>query len=175
VTPAGVTPLRGARGDRADIVFGAVLAIAGLVIARSAAALPTIPSQAYGPGFFPMWVGIALAVCGVLMVGRILMGRRIPPAVTELPAAPPEGVGLSPRAVLAVAWLIIGLVLVAWLLETVGFLLCMPVFMLGFLWLVGEPLRRSVSTTAVAMAVVYWGFAKLLKVPLPLGWLQGLF
>lgn len=174
MTPAGVKPLRGARGDRAEIVFGAVLAVAGLVIARTAAALPTIPSQAYGSGFFPMWVGIALAVCGVLLVGRILLGRRIPPATTASPAALAEGVGPSPRAVLAVAWLVIGLVLVAWLLETMGFLLCMPVFMLAYLWLVGEPLRRSVLTTAVAMAVVYWGFAKLLKVPLPLGWLQGL-
>jgi hypothetical protein len=48
------------------------------------------------------------------------------------------------RLAFIASWLIIGLVLVAWLLETVGFLLCMPVFMLGFLWLVGEPLRRSV-------------------------------
>jgi hypothetical protein len=70
---------------------------------------------------------------------------------------------------------VLGLGAVALWLEVVGFLLCMPVFMLGYLWLVGEPARRSVLTTAVAMALVYWSFVRLLKVPLPLGWLEGTF
>ncbi len=171
MTSAGLTPVR---GDRADLVFGAVLAGAGVAIARAAAALPAIPAQAYGPGFFPMWVGIALAICGLLMAGRVLLGRRVRLAAIAS-SAPPEAVGLSRRAAWAAAWLVIGLALVAQLLETVGFLLCMPIFMLGYLGLVGEPLRRSVLTTAAAMALVYWGFARLLKVPLPLGWLQGVF
>jgi putative tricarboxylic transport membrane protein len=165
-------PLGRARDDRAELRFGAVLAVSGVVIARASAALPAIPAQAYGPGFFPMWVGIALAVCGVLMASRTLLVNRARSASTAQSAAPARG-GLSPRAVLALAWLVIGLGLVALLLETVGFLLCMPAFMLGYLWLVGEPVLRSVLTTAVAMSLVYGGFAKLLKVPLPLGWLQG--
>ncbi len=171
MTSAGVTTQRSARSD---LVFGAVLAGTGVVIARAASALPAIPAQAYGPGFFPMWVGIALAVCGVLITGRALLGLRGRPGM-RVSSASPAGSGLSVRAVSAVAWLVIGLALMAGYLETVGFLLCMPVFMLGYLRLVGEPLPRSVLTTAVAMALVYWGFAKLLKVPLPLGWLQGVF
>jgi hypothetical protein len=119
-------------------------------------------------------VGIALAVCGVLMAGRAWLGAAGPLASPE-PSSPPLGLGPSWRGVLAIAWLVLGLGAVALWLEVVGFLLCMPVFMLGYLWLVGEPVRRSVLTTAVAMALVYWGFARLLKVPLPLGWLEGTF
>jgi putative tricarboxylic transport membrane protein len=169
-----------ARERRVDQAFGAVLAVAGVVIARSAAALPTIPAQAYGPGFFPMWVGIALAVCGVLIAGRTWLGgewRTASPVaspVTPASCASSSG-GRSWRAWLAMSWMVLGLGAVALFLETVGFLLCMPVFMLGYLWLAGEPLRRSALTTAVAMALVYWGFARLLRVPLPQGWLEGVF
>ena len=162
------------RARRAEQAFGAVLAVAGVVIARASAVLPAIPAQAYGPGFFPMWVGIALAVCGVLMAGRAWLGAAGPLASPE-PSSPPLGLGPSWRGVLAIAWLVLGLGAVALWLEVVGFLLCMPVFMLGYLWLVGEPARRSVLTTAVAMALVYWSFVRLLKVPLPLGWLEGTF
>ena len=162
------------RARRAEQAFGAVLAVAGVVIARASAVLPAIPAQAYGPGFFPMWVGIALAVCGVLMAGRAWLGAAGPLA-SPGPSSPPLGLGPSWRGVLAIAWLGLGLGAVALWLEVVGFLLCMPGFMLGYLWLVGEPVRRSVLTTAVAMALVYWGFARLLKVPLPLGWLEGTF
>lgn len=162
------------RAQRAERAFGAVLAVAGVVIARASAVLPAIPAQAYGPGFFPMWVGIALAACGVLMAGRTWWGAAGPPASTG-PTASSPGVNPSWRGALGIVWLVLGLGAVALWLEVVGFLLCMPVFMLGYLWLAGEPVRRSLLTTAVSMAVVYWGFAKWLKVPLPLGWLEGLF
>lgn len=162
------------RARRAERAFGAVLAVTGVVIARASAALPSIPAQAYGPGFFPMWVGIALAACGVLLAGRTWWAAAGPP-VSPGPAASSPRVIPSWRGVLGIAWLVLGLGAVALWLEVVGFLLCMPVFMLGYLWLAGEPVRRSVLTTAVSMAVVYWGFAKWLKVPLPLGWLEGLF
>ncbi len=163
----------------ADLWFGLVLAVAGVWIARVAEALPAIPAQAYGPGFFPMWVGVGLAACGGWMALRAVRGRARPAAPSpqalagELPAQ--RGPALSAtRTALAILWLVLGLAVVAALIERVGFLVCMPVFMLGFLGLVGEPLWRSLLVTLSSTIVVYWGFAKLLKVPVPLGWLQGL-
>lgn len=164
---------------RADLWFGLVLAVAGVWIAWAAAALPSIPAQAYGPGFFPMWVGAGLAACGGWMALRAVRGRARPAAPSPHASAgePPaqRGPALSAtRTALAILWLVLGLAVVAALIERVGFLVCMPVFMLGFLGLVGEPLWRSLLVTLSSTTVVYWGFAKLLKVPVPLGWLQGL-
>jgi putative tricarboxylic transport membrane protein len=177
---------RSPRGPGADLGFGLALSVAGAWIAWVAGGLPAIPAQAYGPGFFPMWVGIGLAACGVGMVWRALAGR-VPAAAASpspqvalpaqdgaaptLPVAPPPVSALRIR--LAIAWMLLGLALVGFLLERVGFLVCMPVFMLGFLGLVGEPWRRSLLTTAASTAIVYFSFAKLLKVPVPAGWLQG--
>lgn len=182
----GAEAARSPRSSRADLAFGLALSVAGIWIAWVAGRLPAIPAQAYGPGFFPMWVGIGLAGCGVAMVWRALAGR-MPPAGASvraqasmpaqdraagiLPPAPPVS---ALRIRLAIAWMLLGLTLVGFLLERVGFLVCMPVFMLVFLGLVGEPWRRSLLTTAASTAIVYFGFAKLLKVPVPAGWLQGL-
>ncbi len=170
---------RSVRRAGADLWFGLVLAVAGVWIAWAAQALPAIPAQAYGPGFFPLWVGVGLAACGAWMALRAVAVRAAPadagtPAPAGTPGLAPEQ-GLSPlRTRLAMAWVVIGLAIVAALIERVGFLVCVPVFMLGFLGLVGEPLWRSLLVTLSSTTVVYWGFAKLLKVPVPLGWLQGL-
>ena len=174
------------RSPGTDLVFGLVLSIAGALIAWVAGGMPAIPAQAYGPGFFPMWVGIGLAGCGVAMVWRTLAGRASPgdagagvqasiPSQDGTPSITPPTPPVSAlRIRLAIGWMLLGLALVGFLLERVGFLVCMPVFMLVFLGLVGEPWRRSLLTAATSTAIVYYGFAKLLKVPVPAGWLQGI-
>jgi putative tricarboxylic transport membrane protein len=180
-----VTTASSPRSPGTDLAFGLALSVAGTWIAWVAGGLPAIPAQAYGPGFFPMWVGIGLAGCGVAMVWRALASRTPPAdagardqgslpwqdgAASTPPPAPPVS---ALRTRLAIAWMLVGLTLVGFLLERVGFLVCMPVFMLVFLGLVGEPWRRSLLTTAASTAIVYVGFAKFLKVPVPAGWLQG--
>lgn len=181
-----VTTTGSHRSPGTDLAFGLALSVTGAWIAWVAGGLPAIPAQAYGPGFFPMWVGIGLAGCGVTMVWRALASRTLPAdagarppgalaghddAASSPPPVPPVS---ALRIRFAIAWMLAGLTLVGFLLERVGFLVCMPVFMLVFLGLVGEPWRRSLLTTAASTAIVFVGFSKFLKVPVPAGWLQGL-
>jgi putative tricarboxylic transport membrane protein len=161
--------LRGLR-DLQDLPFGLFLCCAGIVIASVARALPSIAAQAYGPGFFPSLLGVGLAACGLFMVVRSLLRWRRGRAAAAEPKAP---IGWHGRA--AMAWVIGGLALIALGLEAVGFLICVPVFMVGFLLIVGEAPLRSVLVSVCTTGLAYYAFAKLLKVQVPMGLLQGLF
>lgn len=155
-----------------DLAFGLVLCFAGVAIAVVARALPSIASQAYGPGFFPSLLAMGLAACGLIMVVRsLLQGRNRDTTVTSGQVQP----SIGRRNLGALAWVVGGLLLIALVMETVGFLICVPVFMVGFLVIVGERLVWSVVLSLVSTSIAYYAFATLLKVQIPMGLLVGLF
>jgi hypothetical protein len=154
-----------------DLAFGLVLCCAGGVIAVVARAMPSIAAQAYGPGFVPCLLGVALAACGLFMAGRALLQirRRHEPAPVVANEPP-----IARRQLAAMAWVVGGLALIAFGMEKVGFLIAVPVFMIGFMVLVGERWLWSVVLSLATTAFAYYTFAKLLKVQIPMGVLQGL-
>lgn len=157
-----------------DLAVGLVLCGAGGVIAVVARALPSIAAQAYGPGFFPSLLGVALAACGLFMVARSLLqlrNQRVAAPVAVPPAEPPIG----RHNLAAILWVVFGLAFIAAGLETVGFLICVPVFMVGFMLIVGERWLWSVVLSLATTGMAYYAFAKLLRVQIPMGVLQGLF
>jgi putative tricarboxylic transport membrane protein len=155
-----------------DLPFGLVLCVVGGVIASVARALPSIAAQAYGPGFFPSLLGVALAACGLIMVLRSLLQMRSRAAAAPAAAEP---AALSRRNLAAIVWVIGGLAIIAVGLEAIGFLICVPVFMVGYMVIVGERLPWAVVLSLVTAGIAYYAFAKLLKVQIPMGVLQGLF
>lgn len=155
-----------------DLPFGLVLCAVGGVIASVANALPSIAAQAYGPGFFPSLIGVALAACGLIMVVRSLLQMRSGPAAAS---AAPGQAGIGRRNLAAIAWVVGGLALIAVGMQAIGFLICVPVFMVGYLVIVGERLPWAVVLSLVTTGITYYAFAKLLKVQIPMGVLQGLF
>ena len=155
-----------------DLPFGLVLCAAGGVIASVANALPSIAAQAYGPGFFPSLVGVALAACGLIMVVRSLLEMRKRTVATP---AQPDQPPISRRNLAAIAWVVGGLALIAFGMEAIGFLICVPVFMVGYMVIVGERLLWAVVLSLATTGLAYYAFAKLLKVQIPMGVLQGLF
>jgi hypothetical protein len=72
----------------------------------------------------------------------------------------------------AIVWVLAGLACIAWAMNTVGFLILVPVFLLGYLYLVGEPSVRSVLVVAASTTAAWYGFAVLLKVQIPPGLLE---
>ncbi len=182
---------------RVDVLLGVALTAAGLYIAHQSASLPKIPAQAYGPGFFPQLVGYALSASGVLMAARALgrslrSGRGNSSAggdrtrIGELNAGPPSQSDRAPADMLehagtlnrdrpnwaAIVWVLAGLAGIAWAMNTVGFLIMVPIFLLGYLHLVGEPFPRSLLVVAASTTAAWYGFAVLLRVQIPPGLLE---
>jgi len=144
-----------------DIVSGAALAGLGVFIITEARRWEYLGPDGPGPGFFPLWYGIALVALSVLLIGLSLQQRAR------------EGSG-------SVNWREIGRALVAWaalaacvaLLKVLGFLLAFGLFTF---FLVAVMYRRSLGTAAavsIGMALgFYLVFPVALNVVLPVGWL----
>ena len=112
-----------------------------------------------GPGFFPLWYGIAIVALSVLLVAMSLASRAGGP---DKPVAWDE----VRRALLAWA----GLALCAGLLKLLGFLLAFGLFTF---FLVAVMYRRPLGTAVAVSAGVSLGFYLLfplaLNVALPVG------
>lgn len=142
-----------------DIVSGAVLAGLGAYIISEARGWEYLGPDGPGPGFFPLWYGIALVALSVLLVATSLVPR----------ADAPEA---------AVKWREVGRALLAWaglascvaFLKILGFLLAFGLFTF---FLVVVMYRRPLGT-ALAVAVglsvgFYLLFPLALNVALPVG------
>jgi putative tricarboxylic transport membrane protein len=155
-----------------DLLFGLVLCFAGVAIAVVARAMPSIAGQAYGPGFFPSLLAVGLAASGLIMVTRSIlqMSSRYAAAPTDLNQPP-----IGRRNLAALVWVVGGLAIIGGVMDSVGFLICVPVFMIVFMVILGERLAWSVVLSLASTSIAYYAFAKLLKVQVPIGLLDGLF
>ena len=147
-------PERG--GLRDDQVTGAALAIVGALVAWQAWQYPIGSLAEPGPGYLPFALGIALGVFGALIAAG---GGRSPVFRWEQ-----FGDGLKGLAILA------GLAFAALALERLGYRITIAVLLLYYLRVLE---RRPWITTLVLTVVVSLGshylFARLLRVPLPIG------
>jgi putative tricarboxylic transport membrane protein len=142
-----------------DIISGAVLAGLGVFIIVEARGWVYLGPDGPGPGFFPLWYGIAMVVLSVLLVGISLAQR--------------EGAAGKPvnwREVGRVMLTWVGLALCVGMLKVLGFLLAFGLFTF---FLVAAMYRRPLRT-AVAVAVgisvtFYLLFPLALNVELPVG------
>jgi putative tricarboxylic transport membrane protein len=145
----------------AEVISGAVLAALGIFIVIEARTWPYAGSFGPGPGFYPVWYGVAMTVLSLVLIGQRLVTART--ADREPVDWRALGRGLS-------AW--IAFVVAVALLRPLGFTLS---FGLLTLFIVAVVFRRPIAVaaavavcTALALQVI---FAVLLGVPLPTGWL----
>jgi putative tricarboxylic transport membrane protein len=138
-------------------VSGAVLAGLGVYIIVEARGWEYLGPDGPGPGFFPLWYGIALVGLSLLLVGSSFRGA---------PAGKPVDWREVGRALTAWA----GLAACAGLLKVLGFLLAFGLFTF---FLVAVMYRRPVGTAAavsVGIALVFYLlFPVALNVALPVG------
>jgi putative tricarboxylic transport membrane protein len=147
-----------------DILTGLVLiAVASLMIVLTLG-FPPFPGQRYGPSLFPRILGAGLLLCGVLLVARGIAERRAgPPWIVFAPWT-------TDPARLVSFLLVIGLTLLYILVaETIGFLPVAFLILCGlFLWFKVRPVV-AVPVALIAVWVIHWFFATVMRVPLPRG------
>jgi putative tricarboxylic transport membrane protein len=149
-----------------DTIAGALLiALAALLLALTLN-IPPFPGQKYGPSLFPRLLGAGLILCGALLILRGRRERR--PGLVIAGWAGERWRVVSFALVPAVPMIAI----LGW--ERIGFVPLTLVSLGGlFVWFRVRP-ATAVITAIVATVLLQIFFGKLLRVPLPLGWLLNL-
>jgi len=142
-----------------EVMSGAVLAALGIYVILEARQWEYLGADGPGPGFFPLWYGIALVVLSAALI--VMHLRDAAPA----PAAPAERGGQG-RAL--AAWM--GLVACVALLKPLGFLIAFGLFSLFLVRvLYRQPLGRALAVAVGGTLGFYLLFDVALNVSLPRG------
>lgn len=155
-----------------DRLTGGFLVLLGAAAAYGGSRLPPVPGQQIGPAVFPMVVGIALMICGVLIALHV--GRSFE---EEAEADIAEHGGEAVAEIQAHSWwerlrplLPPGLILFyVFAVERLGFVPTGFVIVLTAALAFGARLQMAVLTAIVAPPIIHLIFFKLLRVPLPDG------
>lgn len=143
---------------KGDVVSGAVLAALGAYIVSEAWHWDYSTAEGPGPGFFPMWYGIAMVVLSLILVVR-----------TGLAA---------PSAQKTVDWTGIGRALIVWaafavcvaLMKPLGFLIALALLTLFVVAVMyGQPLKVALAVAVGNAAGFYLIFGLALQLSLPAG------
>lgn len=147
-----------------DLVSGAILIAAALIVIVLTLRFPEFPGQNYGPAVFPRLLAALMILCGLMMVVRGYASWRAGAPLAEIPSW-----ARDPANVVS-ALLVLGSALAyIFVLDAVGFVpLTLVVLLSLFLWFkVRVPI--AVATSLVAAFGINWFFASLMRVPLPRG------
>lgn len=144
---------------RADQITGVVVLMFSLAVMEGSRRLPPSMTFGPGPGFFPFWLGGAMAVLAVLL---IVTASRRPATASAAPRVP------NVQTLLPVLLTIGGLAAYILLLERLGFLLgtaLLSAFLLGVVE--RERWSKSVLVAVLNSVALYVIFHLLLGVSLP--------
>ena len=125
---------------------------------------PAMPGQRFGPAWFPGMVAAGLAVCGLFLIASGM--RQGAPWIVV-----PEWVHRR-RPLAGVASVIAGLVLYLLAAERLGFHLTGIALLLWWTRVLGASWRVAAIVAVVATLVIHLSFYKLLRIPLPWGFLE---
>ena len=144
-----------------DALIGAVLLLLSLAVLWHVRTFPPVPGQPYGSALFPTLAACGLAVTALLLIVRGLRSR--------MPWLQTSEAGRSGRIAAAVT--IASLVFYLLLSQQVGFVVSAVLMLIAMLWAYGVRPALVVPVAVIAALVIHSIFYKLLKVPLPWGWL----
>ena len=152
-----------------DRVTGLFLVGLGSLAAYGGSLLPPVPGQPVGPNVFPIVIGVGLAVCGLMIafgIGHTFEEEEeLIPFEAGQEAAAPRGRLYGLRALLPPA-LLLFYVLAA---DRLGFILTAGLIVLATSTALGARLKLAVPLAMLAPIGIHLIFAKLLRVPLPIG------
>jgi putative tricarboxylic transport membrane protein len=155
-----------------DAVWGALLIFFSAAVLIHVQRFPTIPGQNVGPALFPGILAAALALCAVLLIVKGLAARA--QGGDRARWAELDGWTRSRRHVLAF-FAVLGVNLFYILLvDTLGFIPVGVVYLAVLFAVFGVQAKWIVPIALVAVLVIHYTFYKLLKVPLPWGFMQGI-
>lgn len=142
-------------------ITGVVLMFAAAFLLRESLRLRYYSPLGPGPGFFPLWLSVLLAILGAAMLWRATFGA---------PEAMPADFYADRRGYLRIAAVVGALLAIILLIEPLGFRLVMLGFYLFILTALGR--QHPLVTGIIALAGsfgVYYIFARWLATPLPIG------
>jgi putative tricarboxylic transport membrane protein len=149
--------MAGRSARRGDVVSGAVLAGLGLYIIVEARRWEYLGADGPGPGFFPLWYGIAMLVLALLLVGTSVGGG----------SAPAAGRGRELGRALG-AWGALAACVA--LVSVLGFLLAFGLFTLFVVAVMyRRPLLPALAVAVGCAVAFYLVFPLALNVALPTG------
>lgn len=162
----------------ADRLTGAFVMLLGALAAWGGSRLPPVPGQQIGPEVFPMVVGLGLVICGALIAAGV--GHKfeeeaeadLAKITSEFEAdigGPLETPAGWQRALVLVPPLLLLFYYLA--VDKLGFLPTAALVVLGASRALGGSWRLAVPMAIVAPIFVALVFVKLLRVPLPSGYL----
>lgn len=151
-----------------DGLAGMFVALLGLAVLLN---LRTFPEQAgyFGPSLFPGFVAAGLLLCGILLLMRAIRMHAAAGFSIRL-----DETFRGRSAATAAFLMIVSILSFAFLGDVLGFqsITFLTVLVLT-LWL-RKPLILSITMATTMTIVLHLLFAKLLRVPLPAGLLEGL-
>ena len=162
-----------------DRVTGLMLAVLGALAYWGGSKLAPVPGQQVGPDVFPMVIGAALVICGVLIFAGI--GRTFEEEeaivtsasgeVAKADAAEPDRGFVA--GLLAGGWKVLlppaALFFYYFASEKLGFWLTATVMIFVLAWSQGAKPKWAAILAVLAPMFVHLVFYKLLRVPLPAG------
>jgi putative tricarboxylic transport membrane protein len=165
-----------------DRITGLMLVILGGFVYWGGSKLPPVPGQQVGPDVFPMVIGAALAICGLLIAFGI--GRTF--EEEEKIVVDENGNAVEAQALakpltrletfIGGGWKILvpptALFFYYFASEKLGFWITAALMIFALAKSQGASLKATLALTVIAPAVVHLIFFKLLRVPLPLGFLK---
>lgn len=155
-------------------IMGGGLAVLGAAAAYGGWLLPPVPGQQVGPNVFPMVIGIGLALCGIaiaLGVGSSFEEPEEVVAAEDGSHARPDDVPPIPYAAFKTAVPPILLLFYALTVDWLGFIPTAAVMVATTCFALGGNLRTAIPLALLAPPAVHLVFAKLLRVPLPAGFI----
>jgi putative tricarboxylic transport membrane protein len=146
--------------DKSEAAASVILIALGLFVVRQSLGWEYMTRDGPGPGFFPMWIGIALVVLPALYMATHVFDVKRGEAVHRTDWS-------GTRAVM-LGWAAFMLIIV--LIKPIGFIGALVVMMLIYVRLVfGRSLLAAIAV-AVGSSLAFWGlFVKLLNLRLPVG------
>ena len=142
-------------------ITGVVLMLVAAFLVRESLRLRYYTTLGPGPGFFPLWLSILLAILAVAMFWQATFGK---------PEARPADYYPDRKGYLRIGAVLGALVGVIVLIGPLGFRLVMLGFYLFLLIALGrQPLLLTVIIALAGSFGVYYVFVRWLATPLPIG------
>ena len=152
-----------------DRATGLFLVGLGSLSAYGGWLLPPVPGQPVGPNVFPLVIGIGLAICGLMIafgIGHTFEeDEELVPLEAGQQAAAPRSRFYGLRALLPPALLLFYVVAA----DRIGFILTAGLIVFATSTALGARLKLSIPLSILAPIGIHLIFAKVLRVPLPIG------
>lgn len=154
-----------------DLALGILATLAGIVILvlTKVQGLPLVKSAKMGPGFFPTVCGIAITICGIMVLLELWRSlHKEKQSGTENQELSANILDLNELKNLLLFVVLGSAVLL--LSEYIGLLICLGLCVIAYLKIQGkEPWLKSILIGVCMVAFLYVVFVLFLHVPVPKG------